>query len=87
MINWKCKPYVPTEEQYISWCTDYKSYLDKKSNNLHTNTEYINNINDNTENTNYNTTSTTTNPHTDNENTKDSKDNTENTSDNNCKRT
>ena len=77
MINWKCKPYVPTEEQYISWCTDYKSYLDNKSNNPHTNTE---NINDNI-------TSTSTDPHTDNENTKDSKDNTANISYNNVKRT
>ena len=77
MINWKCKPYVPTEEQYISWCTDYKSYLDNKSNNPHTNTE----------NTNDNITSTSTDPHTDNENTKDSKDNTANISDNNVKRT
>ena len=57
MINWKCKPYVPTEEQYISWCTDYKSYLDNKSNNPHTNTE----------NTNDNITSTSTDAHTDNE--------------------
>ena len=77
MISWKCKPYVPTEEQYISWCTDYKSYLDNKSNNPHTNTE----------NTNDNIKSTSTDPHTDNENTKDSKDNTANISDNNVKRT